>query len=47
MRELVIGMRTYVREYHVPEMAVGMVDTLEEKYQGDLGQPPAEPIEMA
>ena len=37
-------MRTYVREYTVPEMAESILETLEETYQGELGNPPGEPI---
>lgn len=45
MRELILGMRTYVREYTVPEMAESILDTLEEAYQGELGSPPGPPID--
>lgn len=45
MRELILGMRTYVREYTVPEMAEQILGVLEDAYKGELGQPPGRPID--
>lgn len=45
MMELILGFRTYVREYHVTELAEEILSTMEAAYAGELGEPPGDPID--
>lgn len=45
MAELVIGFRTYCREYHVSDDADQMLQAMEDAYEGDLPQGIGTPID--
>lgn len=44
-RDLLIALRTFVREYNVMGHEEEILAAMEEKYQGELGQPPGPPID--
>ena len=45
MLELVQGWGIYVREFDVSATAEDILAELEDKFEGEIGQPPGDPIE--